>query len=237
MKKLKQQVSLDDSDKISNIYSKIPSVFHQHHYISGNDTSTPKKISNFLSSPLAINSLNEEDMIKTYTKHSSSTQKRNNPQQSEEQESNPIYYTPVKNNKNYNSSVLSTTLPTPINIPQDPNQINKNQVNDGQCEDGQLLNRNFKKERKLMIVDEWALNTETEIKKSIIVSEFFKMVLEDENIGIMQDSELINNENRGGASSSYNHMSAPEKCDIYSSRSVLSRSTKSPIKRNYLHLD
>jgi len=31
-----------------------------------------------------------------------------------------------------------------------------------------------------MIVDEWALNTEREIKKSIILSEFFKMVVEDE---------------------------------------------------------
>ncbi len=88
-----------------------------------------------------------------------------------------------------------------------------------------------------MIVDEWALNTETEIKKSIIVSEFFKMVLEDEHSGNDHEQKLGNNEIKGGASSSYNQMSGPEKGDLYSSRSVLSRSTKSPIKRNYLLLD
>ncbi len=117
MKKLKQQISLDESDKISNIYAKIPSAFHQHHYISGNNNTTPKKISAFLTSPPPMLSMTEEDMIKVYSKHSSSTQYLNPSQQSDDQEPNPIYYTPVKNNKNYNSSVLSTTLPTPINPP------------------------------------------------------------------------------------------------------------------------
>ena len=35
-----------------------------------------------------------------------------------------------------------------------------------------------------MIVDEWALNTENMIKKSIIMSEFFKMVLDEDQIEI-----------------------------------------------------
>jgi len=93
-----------------------------------------------------------------------------------------------------------------------------------------LKSKSVKKERKLMIVDEWALNTENEIKKSIIMGEFFKMVLEDENQSIGNIDQR--------ASSSYVHTSSrADKSDRCSARSVLSRSTKSPAKRIYLKLE
>jgi len=65
MKKLKQQVSLEEDKKISNIYSKVPSAFHQHHYISG--TSTPKKIKNFMLSPPPTDINRNFEMINAYT--------------------------------------------------------------------------------------------------------------------------------------------------------------------------
>lgn len=223
MKKLKLQVSLDDNDKISTIYNKVPSAFHQHHYIANgtNGITTPKKIHNFMLSPPPKDINNNHEMINAYTMQSSSTQNGHLPTQ-EELDNNPIYQTPVKNKDGrHNHSMVSTTLPTPVIVP--PMNLT---LNGGLP----VLNKNPKKERKLMIVDEWALNTETEIKKSIIVSEFFKMVLED---------ELCTDESSDQrASSSYNFVgSRTEKSDLYSTRSVLSRSTKSPVKRNYLKLD
>ena len=84
-----------------------------------------------------------------------------------------------------------------------------------------------------MIVDEWALNTESEIKKSIIVSEFFKMVLDDES----ESEDTQPREQRAASSSFINANSRAERSDRYSTKSVLSRSTKSPVKRNFLKLD
>ena len=81
-----------------------------------------------------------------------------------------------------------------------------------------------------MIVDEWALNTEREIKKSIILSEFFKMVL-DQDQKENTEEELDEYIGKKRSSSCYNPVYS-KKSDMSSIRSVLSRSTKSPVKRN-----
>ena len=235
MKRLKQQVNLDENQKISSMYNKIPSVFHQHHYLDS-QASNLNPIRNFLLSPPPKDINQNFEMINAYTTQSSCNFNNKSATLSQEKiadENKPIYQTPIKDSKNMNS-IISTTLPTPINFTFNAPSSNTEQQNIPEIlnHDSSQLTKAQKKERKLMIVDEWALNTETEIKKSIIVSEFFKMILEDE-IGLFQDDMGI--EQRAG--SSFNHLKCFETGEMFSARSVLSRSTKSPVKRNYTQLD
>lgn len=88
-----------------------------------------------------------------------------------------------------------------------------------------------------MIVDEWALNTESEIKKSIILGEFFKMVLDEDALpkAKSEEDDASESEEFVGikrSSSFFNNQMYSKKSDMSSIRSVLSRSTKSPIKKH-----
>jgi len=153
----------------------VPSAFYQHHYVredSKPERLTPRKL---FSSPVTKNIEIEQDMMNSYTVHSSSTKLAKADPDHYPSDCSPLFHTPIKNQKTDFSSI-PTTLPTPLNLPvaAKPNA----HPNDSGLASG--LSKSQKKERKLMIVDEWALNTEREIKKSIILSEFFKMVLDQD---------------------------------------------------------
>ena len=182
-------------------------------------------------SPETTNINIDQEMINVYTNQSTSTKLLKTEQEHYPSDCSTLFHTPIKNQKSDFSSI-PTTLPTPLNLPMNSSNPNAN-------EHGQhsLPFKGQKKERKLMIVDEWALNTEREIKKSIILGEFFKMVLDEEPFQEEQIDEEQEEFLGKKRSSSYSNQIYSKKSDMSSIRSVLSRSTKSPIKRNYLEIE
>ena len=79
------------------IYSKVPTAFHQHHYIANGISTPSKKVHNFTLSPPPKDINRNFEMLNAYTTQSSSTPQNGlRQQQSSEIDdaNNPIYHTP-----------------------------------------------------------------------------------------------------------------------------------------------
>ena len=231
MNKLKQQVCPHE-EQITSIKAKIPAAFYQHHYINEEKQEDEKIIPRRLfHSPDTKNIVIDQEMLNHYTNQSTSTKLLKVEQDHYPSDCSPLFHTPIKNQK-ANLSTVPTTLPTPLNL-LPPISSHQHPV---QSELASLPLKGQKRERKLMIVDEWALNTEREIKKSIILSEFFKMVLDEEPSHKEQSEEEIEEFiGKKRSSSCYNQIYS-KKSDMSSIRSVLSRSTKSPVKKSNIEM-
>lgn len=87
-----------------------------------------------------------------------------------------IFVTPQKPKKDF-QSFSSRLLDTAITSTSTPGNIFKNKPSLHQQENEQFLDSGEKrKEKKEMIVDDWAIYTEVYVKRNIIMNEFYKMV-------------------------------------------------------------